>query len=111
MISAVFLVISSFLASYSAVDSSRLATINEDYYYKNIKEQFWDIVSTTDCEVLPEKLDEFRHFTERAMGEMGYMLYINYTISCPFVDMGMIIGSDKMTIYENINASEFVPDL
>jgi hypothetical protein len=114
MISAAFLAISSFLSSYSAVDSSKSATINEDYYYHNIKEQFNNVVSSSSCPELAEKLKEFKYFSEKSVGELGYFLLINYTIvSCPPKDvrMGIIIGSDKMVIYENINASEAIPGM
>lgn len=112
MVSAAFLVISSFLATYSEVDSSRSATINEDFIYKNVREQFQRVVTNSPCENLSTNLREFKYFAEKTVGEMGYLLVINYTEpACPskYVEMGLLIGSDKMIVYEGLNASEVIP--
>lgn len=112
MVSAAFLVISSFLTSYSSMDSSKTATYNEDYYYNNVKEQFMKVVEQSDCGNLTSNLNEFKYFAEKSMGELGYLLFINYTVEpCPSknVKLGMLLGSEKMVLYENVNPNDIIP--
>ncbi|MEM7819672.1 MAG: hypothetical protein QXD48_02480 [Candidatus Aenigmatarchaeota archaeon] len=114
MVSAAFLIISIFFKGYYGIDTSRPTKLSEDYYFMNIKEQFNKVVQDSNCTNMDKNLKEFKYFSEKVMGELGYFLYINYSIiSCPpkNIRMGMLLASDKMILHENINPNDVIPGI
>jgi hypothetical protein len=115
MVSAAFLAISFLFEEYFAVDNSAMARIVDNYYFDDIKyglNKTVQLVGFSDCSKLETGLDEFIHFSEQRMAKMGYYLFVSKSIDCnspnPHVDFGILLASDRMVVYENVDPNDII---
>ena len=111
--SSAFLTISFLFRSYFAADSTEVARINEDFYFHDIKQQFDILANEQDCANYDSNFREFRAFAEREMGNLGYLLYMNFTIddcSQKKYRWGMLLASERMVICHNVTVAGVLPD-
>jgi len=106
--SGVFLALSALFKSYFVVDPAFTARHNEDFYFNNVREQFNNVISASDCTSMDRNLREFRAFTQRELGNMGYFLFMNYTFDCnaKTSKLGLLVASPNMLICQNINVKD-----
>ncbi len=111
-----FLTISLFLKQFFFVDHLATEKMNEDYYFNNIKEELDNVVKIYNCSngELEKKLEENIVFAKKQVAEMGYYLFINYTIvNCvndvADVRFGILLASENMMLYENVNPDDILP--
>ncbi len=111
MVTGVFLVISGLFKSYSLIDVSSTARPNEDFYFYNIKDQFNSVVQGSDCASMDKNLREYQAFAEREVNNLGYRFFMSYTINdcaAKSVSLGLLIGSNNLVVYENVNPDDIL---
>ncbi|HLC68109.1 MAG TPA: hypothetical protein VJI12_04500 [archaeon] len=106
--SSIFFGISVMMKDYFVLDSSQTASMNSDYYFYNIQNQFNKIVATTvtnvNCINLTTNLNEFKTVTEKSLAGKGYFALLEYQVTPPcgannIVKMDLIIADGRQTIY------------
>ena len=114
--SVAFLSISFLFKDYFIVDTSATAMAYEDFYFWDIKNGLNEMVSIhgfdqPTCEDLGYRLDEFSYLVGSNMNEIGYYFFANKTVDCPgrVVNFGILLASDRMVIYENVNPDDLIP--
>jgi len=111
IVSGAFLAIAALFRGYYDIDTSTIAQFNEDYYFKNIKDQFNATVQDSNCTDMQENLDEFAYFAQKNMEERGYLLFMNYTIdNCLLknVRLGMLLASERAILYEDVIPADVI---
>jgi hypothetical protein len=116
MATGVFLAISGLFKTYNMIDTSENARMSEDYYFSNVREQFNSVVAQTPCTsdntVLSRNLREFKAFSEKSMAEMGYLLYLNYSLTgCTVSGNGILLASSRMAICQNVRVADVLPNV
>lgn len=108
----VFLAISFMFKSYFIADSTTVAKMNEDYYFNDIRQQFQNVVMNSNCANTDENAREFRALTEKEMGNLGYLLFLNYSIDCNAKEytLGLLLASENAIFCQNVNATDILPD-
>ena len=107
-----FLVISGVFSTYSSIDPSVIARSNENFHFSQIRNQFQNVVSGSQCADLDANLREFTAMARKEMAEHGYLLYINYSLSgCGVARHGFMLASDRVIIVQNINANDIIPGI
>ena len=91
IITGIFLTISFVLKSYYYVDTSKVAVIDEDYYFKNIVEQLKNVVRNGG----EYSINEFIFLSEKMMAEKGYYLEIKRIENGKY---NVTLKSDRMRI-------------
>jgi hypothetical protein len=114
MATGVFLAISGLFKTYNVIDTSESARINEDFQFFNIRDQFNNVVAQTPCTgdntELSKNLREFKAFSERSASEMGYLLYINYSLTnCAVTSTGILLASNRMVLCQNVRVADILP--
>jgi|SRR3989344_2174650 len=106
--SSIFFGISVMMKDYFVVDSSDQASINSDYHFYSIVNQFDKIVATTvtdiSCVNLTTNLNEFKTVVERSLAAKGYFSLLQYGVTPPCgsvnaVSLDLIIADGRQTIY------------
>lgn len=108
--SGVFLVISSLFQGYFAVDPDRVAQINEDFYFNNIKYELEKLDAIKDCGTFDRQFNEFTHLVKSRLAGAGYYVFVNKTTGCApssITTFGILAASEKAVIYENVNLADF----
>lgn len=82
MISGTLLVITGLFKGYFATDLSKIAVMDEDYYFSDIKDNLQNLVRTSTCDDLSKNLDAFIYFTRQRLTGTGYYLFVNKTMQC-----------------------------
>ncbi len=104
--SGVFLAMSVLFRDYFLVDSSTVASINEDFYFKNVEQQLALLASMDDGCANPSQYEqnylEFKEFAERKIARLGYFLFINKTSVCPG-EFSLLLASDRAVIHKNVD--------
>ena len=118
MISAVvatsaFLAISFLFKGYFVSDATDVAKMNEDYYFQNIRQQFSNVIAQSDCTDMDRNAREFRVFAEREIGNLGYLLFLNFSIdscSTKSYTLGLLLASERMVVCQNVDANDILPN-
>jgi hypothetical protein len=103
----VFLAISTLFKSYLVIDTAGVARTNEDFYFHNIDDQFNALAARTNCD--DRVMREFRAFVEREMGNLGYLVYMNYPPDCS--TLSLLLASEKVTVCQNIDPTAILPNI
>jgi hypothetical protein len=104
--SGVFLAISVLFQGYYTSKPYAIAQINEDFYFKTIKEQLGNVVALSTCGVdFDKNYNEFVYLARQSMAGTGYYLFINRTAPCP-PQFGILLASERAMFYENVNPEE-----
>ena len=77
VISGVFLFISVLFKDYMVVDQSVVASMNEDFYFRNIKDGLEELAVTyagSTCATFETKLDEFIVLSKEKMSEKNHLV-------------------------------------
>jgi hypothetical protein len=109
----VFLLVSTFFRDYYATDTTAVPRMDEEHYFWELKMNFNGVVRASDCDNLEDNLNEFSAFSRQKMAELGYFLYLNYTIDmtdCTATPK-IVLASDRMVLNEGINATTVIPKL
>jgi hypothetical protein len=113
IVTGVFLAMSTLFKTYSLVDPSLSARNNEDFYFNNVKDKFYDVVARSDCTNMDTNLRDFKTFTAREVGTMGYLLLMNYTADCTTKkgDVSIMLASNDFILCKNYNISNALPNI
>ena len=113
-----FLSISLLFKNYFVVDTASVATNDEDFYFWNIKYGLTETVNIVGydipyCVRLENALNDFIGYSKTRMAEMGYYLYAEKIIDCAggTTDFGILLASDDMLVYENVDPTTIIPSL
>ena len=109
-----FLAISFLFKGYFVSDATDTAKMNEDYYFHNIRQQFNNVIAQSDCTRMDRNAREFRVFAEREIGNLGYLLFLNFSISdcsTKSYTLGLLIASERMIVCQNVNADDILPNV
>ena len=109
--SGVFLTMSVLFRDYFLVDSSVVASVNEDFYFRNVKNQIDSLRyldgGCSESAVYNQNYKELKYLAETKMASIGYFLFIDEISGCPNHKYGIILASEKMVISENIDPDVF----
>lgn len=108
-----FLAISLLFKGYFVSDATDTAKMNEDYYFHDIRQQFNNVIAQSDCTNMDRNAREFRVFAEREIGNLGYLLFLNFSIDCnaKSYTLGLLIASERMIVCQNVNANDILPNV
>jgi len=77
----IFLMMSKIFSPYNIIDTSEVLTVEEPYFFNNIKEGLIKTVEISDCNELQQNLKTFKDFATSLAGEKGYKLRIYYNVT------------------------------
>lgn len=104
--SGVFLAISVLFRDYFLVDSSTIAAVNENFYFKNIDQQLGQLAfldgGCSDLAKYNQNYLEFKEFAQKKMASIGYFLYIDKNGGCP-ATFSLLIASERAVIHKNVD--------
>ena len=79
-----FLAISFVMKDFFLVDASDTARLSDNYYYWNVQDQFYEVVSQSQCgpgnSIMDSNLQEFISFSRSDLARKGYFLHVQYNI-------------------------------
>ena len=100
-----FLVMSSLISPQSIKDTSEILTLEEPYFFQNVKEKLIETVQMSDCVEIEKNLQTFVGFVSKVASEKGYKLYINYEVVECSVHVKMRLLSPRAMLEDEFEVS------
>ena len=94
-----FYSLSKYISPYSFIDTSKAVENDEFFFFENVKEKAIKTVKIGgDDTTLNNNLNEYKNFVKKMASEKGYIFDFNYTIQPTYVNISMLLISEKKTL-------------
>lgn len=93
------------ISPYSSIDTSRVVSGDEIFFFNNVKNKTVKTIGLSDSTTIQNNLVEYKKLVEEMSNKKGYSFVFNYTIdSAPnTVTLRMLMMSEKYTLFSEFN--------